>query len=80
MSALTNQIEAARLKYDGSRPMEERCRKVLLGKSQIRELGLIAIEAGVGYVDFTLVGAARMEFRGLAVYPVDDASYCEVAL
>ena len=59
-----------------------RASKLLLGLEEQRQL-IEEAESWGFYTNprtmFSKTGDARVEYRGLKVYPVDDEKYCEVA-
>jgi hypothetical protein len=79
---LNRRVELARQLWDTSSRSDRKATKLLLGKIEQAELIKMAEEDGYFHKPSRMLEKsddARVEFRGLKVYSVDDESYVEVA-
>lgn len=79
---LGQKVELSRIQFESARASEDKATKLLLGKSEQAELIVEAESWGFFKSAARMLkgtGDARVEYRGLKVYSVDDDSFCEVA-
>jgi hypothetical protein len=84
--SISQRTELARAQFEMNRPAGQRAGKMFLGMEEQRELLELAVDDLCRDRDdpklrglFRGTGDARVEFRGLKVYQVDDQTYLEVA-